>query len=540
VVGSILITAWFVAHLEPEPTPSIPTGPVGTSSSNPLVVSPGSGVFTNTAPTESIETRNEAICPGCDVLLITLCSLRRDHVGAYGNGLGLTPHLDALAKQGIRFDSAYAASPFTLASLTSVLTGRFPATHGVMGWDRGLVKNVPTLPEVLGYYGYKTAGFTIDAASGFRPDYGLDRGFQHLEITPAPSETPDGRRPGQPVVATGASAVPAARWIEKQEPGQPLFVMFHSRTAHFPFLVSDSDLDADSTGIHKMLFESGGAVIGSPSDVAMPGMSGGTRAKGVVDNTGGDPLIDAMAEGGPAATEAWRSAYAQAVARADKDVGVLLEAIKSRERPTLIIAVADHGESINDHGEMLHGDAYFDGVVHVPLVISLPGQDSKSSKALVSHVDLMPTILDLVGATEPAEIDGISLAGLIQNQSEAVRSTAFVEGGVARANLTQVRGAVISPPWALLRQDRACSDHQAGAMPRPGEPHTCLFHLDEDPEQSTNLATKHTETVEHLLAIWSAFRTARAGQIVAPALRLDPVFVELLQKTGYDFHPETE
>ena len=110
----------------------------------------------------------------------------------------LTPHLSRIADGGFHFDTAYAASNFTLASLTSILTGRFGSSTGVVGWDKGLVSDVPTLPEILSLYGYKTAGFTINAASGFRPEYGLDRGFQRLEIIEAPSDNPDGRVPSGP------------------------------------------------------------------------------------------------------------------------------------------------------------------------------------------------------------------------------------------------------------------------------------------------------------------------------------------------------
>jgi arylsulfatase A-like enzyme len=473
---------------------------------------------------------------------VTLCSLRQDFVSAYGPTAaygavaGLTPTLDQLAENGQRFHRAYAASPFTLASLTAILTGRFPSTTGVVGWDKGLTKSVPTLPEILGLYGYRTGGFTIDAASGFRPDYGLDRGIQHLEISPAPLETPDGRRAGVAPTQSGASAVPAARWLVEQPTEQPLFLMFHSRTAHYPFLISDQDLDADPTGIRRLLWDSaGGTPVGGQ---AMPGMAGGTQVQGVVDS-GPDPLLAAMAAGGAAATESWRRAYGEAVQRADLDVAVILDAVQRRGRPTLWVLVADHGESLNDHGEMLHGDAYFDSVVRVPLIVTGQGVKPGANDSLVSHVDLLPTILDMVGVPGPAGIDGVSARSLLEGGDAPVRTTAFVEGGVARKNLTAVRGAVISPPWVLIRQDRLCAEGGASHMPPPGEPQTCLFGQS-DPQQLQDVSLDHPQVVKRLLSTWNGFRSARAGQVVPDALRLDPAFVELLQNSGYDFHPEPE
>ena len=132
------------------------------------------------------------------------------------------PALKELAQGGYHFDTAYAASNFTLASLTAILTGRFGSATGVVGWDKGLVSDVPTLPEVLGLYGYATGGFTINAASGFRPEYGLDKGFQHLEIIEAPSDNPDGRLETGPT-GSGLSAQPLVEWIESQSADQRLF-----------------------------------------------------------------------------------------------------------------------------------------------------------------------------------------------------------------------------------------------------------------------------------------------------------------------------
>jgi choline-sulfatase len=514
-----------VASPAAAPSAPAPSGPA---------VRPGALTVTADAPGDT-RAPAEAPCAGCDIVLVTVCSLRKDHVSAYGEHAGLTPAIDEVAAAGFRFDRAYAASNFTLASLTAVLTGRFGSSTGVLGWDKGLVEDVPTLPEVLGYYGYATAGFTIDAPSGFRPDYGLHRGFQRLEIVAPPRDTPDGRfLPGEPGPG-GASAAPAVAWLAAAPAERPVFAMLHTRSAHFPFVVSPPAGD-DPTGILAGLWDAGN-VQRAARDRAMPGMAGGTAQEGVVEIVGKDPLQTLVEVGGEPAVRAWRDAYAAAVARMDLDVRAVLDAVAKRGRPTIVVVVADHGESLVDHGELLHGDAYFDGVVNVPLAMSVPGFSPRAVPALVSHVDLLPTLLELVGAVPPAGIDGKSLVPLLRGEADAVRGVALVEGGVAKSITGDLRGAVVALPWTLLRQSRGCGGPAALDPPRtPGEAATCLFDVASDPGQTANAARAHPDVVADLHGRWQAFRGSRGGD--GQQLALDPAFVEQLRKSGYDFRAE--
>jgi arylsulfatase A-like enzyme len=525
-VGLLGVGAWKAREGGAEPA----VEPVTAGAAAPVAVRGGALVWTGEASTPGEAPRAGALCEGCDVVLITVCSLRQDHVGAYGVHPDLTPRIDAIAAAGTRFTRAYAASNFTLAGLTAVLTGRFGSTTGVTGWDKGLVADVPTLPEVLGHYGYATAAFTIDAPSGFRPDYGLNRGFLRMEIAPPPRDTPDGRAAGGPVGEGGASARPVAAWLAAQPKDAPVFAMFHSRTAHFPFVLDPPDAGTDPTGVLQGLWEAGLPTGGAAR--AMPGAAGGTAQRGVLAAEGPDPLQGLMDRAGAAGDAAWRGAYADAVRRMDLDVGVVLDAVAARGRPTVVMLVADHGESLNDHGELLHGDAYWDSVVRVPLLVSVPGvAPGAVEDALVSHVDLAPTLLELVGAVPPAGVDGTSLVPLLTGRAGSVRGTTLVEGGVAWRESTIPRGAVIAPPWALLRQDRGCG---VASGPRPpGEPASCLYDLDADAAQTASVAAAHADVVTELLARWDGFRAAHASE--GATLALDPAFVDALHRTGYDF-----
>lgn len=496
-------------------------------------VRPGSGVYTADAPSIASQVTPTASCSGCDVVLITVCSLRKDYLGAYGHTGGLSPNIDSIAENGVRFERAYAASNFTLASLTGVLTGRYGSATGVTGWDKGLTSDVPTLPEVLGLYGYRTAAFTTDAPSGFRPDYGLDRGFQHMEITPPPRNSPDGRFRGGVKEPAGAAAQTATSWLGAQPSDTPVFLMFHTRTAHFPFVVDPPEEGTDPTGVRQLLWEAGQTEAAARPDQAMPGMAGGTAQEGIVEIQREDPLQTAVNTIGEAAVNVWKETYAEGVALMDKDVEAMMAAVRLRGRPTVVILVADHGESLNDHGELLHGDAFFDGVVNVPLLISVPGigQKGSSRSALVSQVDIVPTVLDLVGAVSPAGIDGMSLTGILNGNDESPHVLVLSEGGVARQEDDKLPGAVIDDEWVLLKQRRGCGSAGSGLM-NQGMP-VCLYSASTDPAQVRNLASSNRNVVDSMLDRWQGYRTAhgRIGQ----TRELSPAFIEELQRSGYDF-----
>jgi arylsulfatase A-like enzyme len=458
---------------------------------------------------------------GCDVVVITVCSLRRDHLGSYGSTAGLTPNLDRLAAAGMRFDAAYAASNFTLPSLTSVFTGQFPSTTGVLNWDRGIGTGVPLLAEVFGYYGYTTGAFTTDAPSGFRPEFGLDRGFQRFRVSTAPNGTPDGRH-----TTTGGDAAPAARnaadWIRAQPTDRPLLAVYHDRNAHYPYVVAPPTAGGDPTGVRAALWAEG--------------LDGGGQGHII----GKDPVAVALEAGGAAGAAVWRDTYAEAVARMDAGLGELLAAVDARGRRdrTIVVVVADHGESLNEHDERIHGISYFDPVVHVPLLIDAPGaQDGAATAALASHVDLFPTLAELVGVPAPAGIDGVSLAPVLRGAAASVRSTTLVEGGVLLDRPESLRGALISPPWALLLQPPASASGPPTPGLRAGALEAQLYHLVNDPLQTTNVAADHPDIEAGLRARWEGFRAARAGRAAPTELLHDPAFIELLQRTGYDFRP---
>ena len=537
------------AQQQPTTAPQAAPAPFPAPAERIGSVMPGTVDIDRSAPVSAPQSYAEgALCPGCDVVLISVCSLRADHLGAYGDTRGLTPTIDALAKKSIRFTSAYAGANFTLGSLATMLTGNFGSTTGVLNWGRGLPERYHTIPSVLGIFGYRTGGFSVDAATGFRPDYGLDKGFQRMVVIDPPRDTPDGRHRDEAIGPGGATAAPLAAWLTEQPTDRPVFAMLHTRSAHFPFVNSTDGMESDATGVRRALWEEGAGQRDRQGKRAMPGKAGGQMRPGLV-LVGELTIQRIVRQAGSDGVSEWSETYAESVARMDKDVAATLKAVEARGQKTVVILIADHGETLDDNGELLHGAGFFQSVAHVPLLVHIPGQaGDRQISALVSQADLLPTIAELVGVTPPEGIDGVSAVPLVLGTKDAIRSTALVEGDPSWTGRGTLPGAVISPPWTLLRQTFLCTPGEAHQRPPPppgaplGEPpvNTCLFNIDQDPAQAENLASSQPDRVKALQDRWNGFRSARAGQSVPRDLRLDPSMIEMLQRTGYDFRSGVE
>ena len=313
---------------------------------------------------------------GGNVLLVTVDTLRRDRLGAYGNGQGLTPTLDRLSASGIRYTHAFSHAPMTLPAHTSILTGRTPHTHGVHanGTFR-LDAGIPTLATVLKRSGYRTGAFV--GAFVLDARFGLNQGFDEY----------DDRYPHQTDAATfrvadrrAAEVVKAAGdWILR-----PL-------TPQSP--VPPPSLAGDPSSYGAPVRSAGGAKAGSPWFAWVH-------------------LFDPHAPyDAPAEYRAGRSPYDAEVAYTDAMLGQFVERLGAAHAidRTVIVVTADHGESLGDHGETTHGLFAYDSTLAVPLIVSGATVGRGLVHEPVGHADLLPTILDLVGVAAPANVDGQSL-----------------------------------------------------------------------------------------------------------------------------------
>jgi len=279
-----------------------------------------------------------------NVLLITLDTTRADRLGCFGYHAALTPQLDRLSAGGVRFEQAYSSAPLTCPSHSTILTGLQPPQHGVrLNGASKLKRDVPTLATRLRAEGYQTGAFI--AAFVLDSRFGLDKGFDAYDddMTGAYRDTAGEElmryRPGERVTDD------ALAWLEKRG-DSPFFCWVHLYDPHQPYHA------------HAEL--------------------GDTHLAG-------------------------QSSYDAEVAYMDIQVGRLLTFLDLHDlrEKTLVIAVGDHGEGLGDHEEQTHGYMLYDSTLRVPLIISCPGvlPNGRRVGDLVPVADLMPTVLDVVGAS---------------------------------------------------------------------------------------------------------------------------------------------
>jgi choline-sulfatase len=289
-----------------------------------------------------------------DVFLVTIDTLRADHIRCYGYERIQTPALDRLAQDGIRFAQAFTPSPITNTSHISILTGLLPSSHGVTDFAVPLSPTYPTWADLLHQQGYHTAAFigaVILDSKTLAP--GLDRGFDYYDNFPQHSQTKSrwGRleRRGMDVVER------AETWLSAHPQG-PHFVWVHLYDPHDPY-----EPPAPYSQIYK------------------------------------DRLYDGE------------------IAYADSALANFMQYLKKNRwyENSLIVVVGDHGEGLGEHHEDTHGIFLYDSTTHVPLILKTPrgagGAKMKVVEAQVRTTDILPTVLDLTRNPAPARLDGESL-----------------------------------------------------------------------------------------------------------------------------------
>jgi arylsulfatase A-like enzyme/Flp pilus assembly protein TadD len=299
-----------------------------------------------------------ALAEAPNIIVITLDTTRADRMGFLGSKRGLTPNLDLIARQGVVFERAYSQAPLTPVSHATIFTGTYPQFHTVTDFAHPLPALLPYVPEILHKSGYRTAAFVgsliMDPRATFAP--GFDRGFDFFDAGYRIKKNRNESR-YQTMERRAMEVVGhAVAWIKKNSQG-PFFVWVHLYDPHAPY-------DA------------------------------------------------------PAPYNKYRNAYDGEVAYTDAAVGKLLAYLRSRGlyRGALIAAMSDHGESLGDHGEKMHGIFLYDETIHVPMVFKLPGQvlAGRRVSTRVRLVDFAPTLLQMLSLPLPPTFQGEPLVALMK------------------------------------------------------------------------------------------------------------------------------
>ncbi len=304
-----------------------------------------------------------------DLVLISIDTLRADHLSTYGYHRPTSPRLDRLAAESHVFRRSLSASTWTLPSTATLLTGLLPAQHGLLSIRQRLPPPVDTLAERLGRLGYRTAAFTD---GGFvAPQWGFSQGFERYDATA-------GKAWGPKDVA--AIAGPAQRWLEENR-FHPFFLFVHTYETHQPYTNREGFADPFFDPAYDGRFADRASVRVSEAEA-----------------TAGADLERIVA------------LYDGEVRRADHYLGRLLDALRAsgRWRDTAVIVTSDHGEEFLDHGDFDHGFAkVFDPNVRVPLILKPPGEPAaRTVDRPVTGLDVAPTLLGLAGDAGAAGLPG--------------------------------------------------------------------------------------------------------------------------------------
>jgi len=376
-----------------------------------------------------------------NVVLITIDTLRADALSSYG-GPAQTPNIDRIAESGARFTFAHAHAVVTLPSHTSILTGLFPYQHGMRDNSGFRVREgTSTLATRLKSLGYDTAafvgGFPVTRRFGLAP--GFDVYDDQMPETRGGTEITLPERPATEVVGHTVA------WIEQRR--SRFFSWVHVYDPHSPYT--------------------------PPADLARQYSS---------------------------------QPYYGEVASVDRALGPLFDRLRALPRPTLVIITADHGESLGEHGEQTHGMFAYEATLRVPLIVGqiVPGGAKARGLVLdaaVRHIDVVPTVLDAVGAAGDPALPGRSLRAVIDESDPAGRPSYF-----EAMTYNLVRG------WAPLR----------GVIQQREKfidlPIAELYDLGTDPHEQQNRASAESQRVdvlENLLRTFSVAPPNRPGQVTS-------------------------
>jgi len=393
-----------------------------------------------------------------NVIVLTLDTTRWDRLGAYGDHTASTPNLDRLAAEGILFEQAIAPVPLTLPSHSTLFTGLLPPRHGVR--DNGgyvLDPKHRTLASMLKAGGWQTGAFV--GAFVLDSKWGLNQGFDTYVDRFDASKYKTVSLGG---IARRAGEVVnnAMPWLEQQAGGR-FFAWLHFYDAHTPY----------------------------------------------------DPPE-------PFRTRFGDRRYAGEIAYVDYEIGRLLRWLDTKgiADRTVVVAIADHGESLNEHGEATHGLFIYDATVRIPFIVRAPyaSMQGRRVRATVRTEDVMPTILDLVGGRAPDGVEGRSLVPLMTGRTPDLNLDAYSESFYARNHYG----------WSDLKALRS-GRFKYISTTRPE-----LYDLERDPAEQHNIVGERQQLADRMASELARLAVDAPGASEGPSA-VDPETRERLAALGY-------
>ncbi len=364
--------------------------------------------------------------PRPNVLLVTIDTLRRDHLGCYGASDAKTPTIDALAKQSVQFLDATSQANTTGPSHATMLTGMYPSENGVRSNAVPIANGIRTLPEVLSEQGFSTAacvsGFTlVQSATEFAPRFEyyddnllawhwLPEAAIHLRLFRVAIQVANqfGSPPLRADRPANETIDSALGWLDSRDPQRPFFLWTHLFDPHCPY-----NPPAPFDRMHD----------GAGEPVA-------TRNWYKLSTSERRELIS-----DPRQVEHMRALYKGEISFADHELARLLDRLRADGTfdNTLVILAADHGEGLGEHGYWFdHGTYLYDSELSVPLLMHFPAGTDAGLKVeqQVRLLDITPTVLGVLGIDIPKNLSGVSLVGEL-HKTAPVNRPSFAQGEVS-------------------------------------------------------------------------------------------------------------
>ncbi len=516
-------------------------------------------------------------------VIVYFCdTLRADSLSCYGYPERITPHLDRLASEGIRFERCFAQGSWTYVSMPSALTSLPPSANGVKGGFESLPLSVTTLAEAFRARGYLTAAFVTNDFVGRQTS--LDQGFDEFFTTAAvrgskprantdADQAPAAERPflgfGQPQFAQVGNgfAIGSARdihdkiehWLEENQ-GAPFFVLLHAVDPHDPFdpAVGDrrrflSDEEDRQYGKDQTALEQArGRRFGGP-------MGGGMIVTQVVANAGGPApqaafpasvraeLLESGIDAGQHASRT-RRLYDAEVAAFDVQVGRLLDLLDHRKlaASTLVSFHSDHGEEFLEHDNMGHGHSMYSELIKVPWLLRLPGA-LPADRVIgdnVANLDLAPTLLGLCGFTPAQGMQGRDLSAFLLGGAEIpsarIVSEQWAGAGPSASDFGTL--SVVDGRYRILVRMGGDPDPEkrrpstGRTAPQNPGPDIQVFDLLSDPLDLVDLAKDHQELAQAIkdwLREWLEHQRQTLESLGGADSSRSKEAVDLLRALGY-------
>jgi len=396
-----------------------------------------------------------------NIIIYLVDTLRKDHLGVYGYSRPVSPALDAFSQHAVIFDRAFTQSPWTRASVASIMTGQEPQVHGVNGRDDKVPDRALMLAEVLEKGGYETAAFITNG--NVKQIFGFGQGFETFT-----------QCRGQDYRSDRLNAK-IFEYLDQRDDSRPLFIYAHAMDPHAPYVPPDRIRNKMARDVRKEAMD---------FCSSMDGLHMLNRKRKRLLKRG--KTLD------PELTREVLELYDGEILSNDEGFGAFVKALKAHHlfENSIIVFVADHGEAFWDHGIWSHGNSLDAELTDCPLVIKGVGeQQGRRSLQLTQHIDLFSTALDYAGIPIPKGVQGHSLRHILDGGAPSEVAPVF-----AVLDLDDLLAySLQTSDWKLIVPKAVPKTYAPGTKIR-------LYHHSQDPGELHDLAEAEPEIRGYLMA----------------------------------------